>query len=385
MPVESGEMTQLAYVREDQFGTTPATPTGQILRCLPFTLEADANYIENPELRQDSMKAAGRRGALRGKGNFPGKLSYGTYDDFLAAALGNWEWASNVIKVKPIKTMSSASVAVAASGKTFTRLAGSFLTDGFAVGDYVQWAGFTNAGNNITVKITTLTATVMTCSGATGLVDETTAFGRFCSTNTRPSFTTEKGHKLNGIYFPHTGTVIDGFTMAGKVGEAVDIAFNVLSKSVGNESRSSVFSTLTAENTNPLMTGWDGSVKKGGVSIAELTGWTLEVARNSGIADAYGSSNLYDIRPGAVDVKGTLEMWFESPQSYTDYRTEADLALQILLGPGVSKSYQIDLTKCRYTGWKSEATDGMIRATCNLASTAPDSGTNTSIMFTRLP
>ena len=65
-----------------------------------------------------------------------------------------------------------ASVTVAAAGGTYTRTTGSFLTDGFWVGQQIQWSGFTNGGNNAIKTITALTATVMTVS-TTGLVNET--------------------------------------------------------------------------------------------------------------------------------------------------------------------------------------------------------------------
>ncbi|BDU76310.1 TipJ family phage tail tip protein [Mesoterricola sediminis] len=58
-------------------------------------------------------------------------------------------------------------VAVDGTAKTFTRDAGSFLTDGFAVGQSFQSWGFSNAANNGFFTITSVSATVLTCSGAT--------------------------------------------------------------------------------------------------------------------------------------------------------------------------------------------------------------------------
>jgi opacity protein-like surface antigen len=52
------------------------------------------------------------------------------------------------------------SCAVEDVGKTWTRASGSFVSDGFAVGDRVRITGFVNAGNNVTGYITTLTADV---------------------------------------------------------------------------------------------------------------------------------------------------------------------------------------------------------------------------------
>ena len=63
MATEIGNLTQLAYIQEAQFGTTPSTPTGQLVRFTDLSLGPDANYIDNPEFRVDNMRAAGRRGA----------------------------------------------------------------------------------------------------------------------------------------------------------------------------------------------------------------------------------------------------------------------------------------------------------------------------------
>ncbi|HEY6038804.1 MAG TPA: hypothetical protein VIV58_31195 [Kofleriaceae bacterium] len=62
---------------------------------------------------------------------------------------------------------SPASVTVNTAG-VYTRSSGSFLTDGFFVGQVVSWTGFVNGANNQSnVTITALTATVMTVGGVT--------------------------------------------------------------------------------------------------------------------------------------------------------------------------------------------------------------------------
>jgi hypothetical protein len=388
MPTEIGQFTQLAYIQEAQFGTTPATPTGQKLPIIAgLSLAPEADYIDNPTFRTDGMVAVGRRGALKGKGTIPGKLAYGQFDDFLAAACGLFEWAANVIKIKDVDVaaIGASTVSVLSAGKTYTRSAGSYLTDGMAVGDYVQWSGFTNAGNNITVKITTLTATVMTCANATGMVDEATVSNTKCVTNIRPSFTVEKGHLLTSNFFPFLGLCVNSVKMSGKTGEAVDISFDVLTKAVSNEATATLFTTLTAVNTNPLITAWDGSIKRNTVAMAQVVGWEINLTRNMDTAEVVGSSVLYDIQPKAHRITGSLELYFDSAQAYTDFRAETDLAIQINLGPGGTKSYQLDLTKVRYKNWKGDPKDGLGTVSVDFESYAPDSGTNTSFMLTRLP
>jgi len=63
-------------------------------------------------------------------------------------------------------------------GLTYTRTVGSFITDGFAIGQLVSVSGFSNVANNFTNhSITGLTATVMTISSAVDSVAETSSAG----------------------------------------------------------------------------------------------------------------------------------------------------------------------------------------------------------------
>jgi hypothetical protein len=103
-------------------------------------------------------------GALNGNG-----LEYPINSEYVEVFTGV---GTQVVLVNTIDSH-SLTVTVAAAGGTYTRSAGSFLTDRFRVGQTVTWSGFTNAGNNATKIISALTATVMTVTSNTGLVNET--------------------------------------------------------------------------------------------------------------------------------------------------------------------------------------------------------------------
>ena len=63
-------------------------------------------------------------------------------------------------------TAASQTITAASSGKTYTRDAGSYLTDGFEVGDMFSIAG-SHADNNDNLDvITAVTDTIITCAGA---------------------------------------------------------------------------------------------------------------------------------------------------------------------------------------------------------------------------
>ena len=297
---EVGNQTQVAYIAESTLGTTPATPAGQILRWLTFTLAGSKNYIENNELRTDRMRIPGRGGSMIGKGDLTDKLSYGTFDDFIAAALGT-PWATNVSKIG----------------------------------------------------------------------------------NTRESFTFEKAHLVNGIYFPFTGVVVDTMELSGKVNDAVDVKFGLIAKHCGTEAATTLFTSTTPQTTSDLITTWEGTITRGGTSAA-VTSWSLKLDNQYEQASVCGSPDLYDLRAKTAKVTGSLELYFDSPQAYADFRTDADWALHIGLGSGTSKSYSLDLARCRATSFKSEPKDGLMTCSFDFEGFVPLTGTDTSLKCTRI-
>ena len=301
MAVETGNQIQVAYIPEVTFKTTPATPVGKILRFTGFTLAADRNYLENPELRTDRQRTAGRGGVMVGKGDVSGVFSYGTYDDLLEAALGG-TWTTNVLKVG----------------------------------------------------------------------------------TTRKSFTFERLHKVNTLSFPFTGVVVDNFELSGKADQNVEAKFGLIAATCGTESGTTIWTSTTAAGTGLVLTTWDGSIKKGGVAIGTVVGWTLKGDNAYQEAKVCGSPNLYDLAQGTCRITGTMELFFDSYALYTDFRAENTVALQINIGTGTSSSYAFDLTQTKITKFGSPSTnDGLVSVTVEFESFVD--ATNTACKVTRIP
>lgn len=78
----------------------------------------------------------------------------------------------------------AATVTVAAAGGTYTRSSGSYLNDGFIVGQTVTFGGFANAGNNGAKVLTAVSALVLTVANA-GMVNEATVASTTANTPAR--------------------------------------------------------------------------------------------------------------------------------------------------------------------------------------------------------
>lgn len=123
---------------------------------------------------------------------------------------------------------------VVAAAKTYTRGSGSFITDGFVVGQAVTCSGFTNAGNNGVKIIATVGALVLTMTSATGLVNESgggdeRVLGPIVSTTTGNITSAAHGF-LTGdgpMAVTSTGTIPTGFADGGYVVKVSDDVFRL--------------------------------------------------------------------------------------------------------------------------------------------------------------
>jgi hypothetical protein len=88
-----GARSQLAYVKETVYGTTPTTPTTILLRTTGNSLELARATEESKELRSDRMITYVKLGNRNVKGSIDFELSYGTFDALLEGVTGG-TWTS---------------------------------------------------------------------------------------------------------------------------------------------------------------------------------------------------------------------------------------------------------------------------------------------------
>lgn len=98
MSQASGSRHNLGFIKENVFGTTPATPAFKAFRHNSTTLNLNRAAFGSDELRADRMIADWRAGTRSVEGNVVCELSQTSHDDLLAAALCG-TWTGNALKV----------------------------------------------------------------------------------------------------------------------------------------------------------------------------------------------------------------------------------------------------------------------------------------------
>lgn len=472
---------QFALSREPCWGFPAITPSGRLLR---FTGRPDINpsrsWITSEENRQDRETPLGTAGANSTKVSIGGELSYGSYDDLLEAALfGRWLPATGA---QPItlavscavaatgKTFTRASgsfltdgfavgdfvivsgfvnaanngafkitalsatvmtladalpasgvtlvdetlatgaifdrwnglpvqlgattLAVAATGKTFTRSAGSFLTDGLKVGDYIVTSGFATAGNNGSFKVTTLTALVATCAGAVGLVDE--AAKASCAYKSgrdvlkagtlRQFFDLEQGQMDFATlkYKAMRGAMVDQFKLTVPTSGKATVSFDLIGFGGDTPSSTPLTASPTAQSVTPIINTCIGSMTEDGVATAIATDFSLQLANNGKASPVLFQRDPGAMGVGARKISGKVAFRFTDRTREAKYFAETQVALAIMPTDPLGNKYVVTLPAVKYTSTTDEG--DLTDPALGLAFEAgPDATLGTSLQIERIP
>lgn len=96
MTVADGSLVRLAYIAESAIGTTPSTPTFQILRYETSDIRISKTTDIPNEVRADGNVASIVDVGRAVTGSINGLLSYSTYDDLIAAVMRS-AWSTDVL------------------------------------------------------------------------------------------------------------------------------------------------------------------------------------------------------------------------------------------------------------------------------------------------
>lgn len=156
-----GIRKQSTIGKQVALGTPLVGAGGQILRRETSIFTLSKAMYESTELVSHQQSTGSRHGVQSVTGKLTGLLSAATYKLL-------WATAMRKDFVAGVNSTALINVTAASTGGatgTYTRAAGSFLTDGFKVGDVIRWVGWATTGtpnNSRNFVITALTATVMT-------------------------------------------------------------------------------------------------------------------------------------------------------------------------------------------------------------------------------
>lgn len=335
MTIASGVFKKLSYKVQSGLGAPASGSGGTALPRTTSTLGLRKETYTSNDIKASQQRSGQRHGAKSVEGSISGDLIVGTHQDLEAAVLRQaWQTAAT--------TGAQVDIAAVASGSKFTQGAGSFLTQGFKIGDVVRQSGFTGGaaaltGNFLVTSVSAGELGGVFLDGSTMIDDAAgesvtiAVVGKKnwipATSHTRNYYTVEHYHSditqsevfedcvfgSMNISLPPTGMATVDFPVMG------------LDMTTGT---SQVLTTPTAATESGNIAAVNGVVYVNGAAVALLTGMDISVNGNVTLADPnVGSDKRADVFPGTIDVSGNATVYFQDGTMRDYFKNETEVSI----------------------------------------------------------
>lgn len=340
MAVAQGINKKTVYKKQTGLGAAAAGSGGQVVRRTSSVFQAPPDTFESNEIVGHQQSTGVGLGVVKPAGKIDGLLSPGTYATLLASLLRK-DMTTGV-------SATGATITIAASGQnwTLTRAAGSYLTDGFKIGDVVRLtAGSFNAANSqknlLIIALTATVATVRVVNGS-ALVAESNIASATLAVTGKKSLVPLSGH-TNDYYtfeewYPDLGrSEIYADQQVGQAALNLPATGNAtISLDTVGRTRTlgaaQVLTSPTAETVTDILTAVNGVILVNGAPVANVTGAQITINGNAAHSDAVVGSNVVDdIQRGRLAVSGSFTAKFDGVtlQTIFEGRSTTSLVLAV--------------------------------------------------------
>jgi hypothetical protein len=340
MPIAKGITKQVAIKKEVTYGTLAGAASARLLRRVTSNFNLKKETYQSNEIRTDYQIADFRHGVRSVDGTVAGEFSPGAYSDLFAAALAKAFVAGVAI--------TGAAITIAASGSqyTLTRGAGSYLTDGFKVGDVTRMTAATGLNAdclNKNLLITALTATVatvsvlngstMTPAAGTAVSYSVTGKKTFVPTtgHTSDSFTVEEFYSDIAQSEVFSGCKVNTVSVKIPATGMATLDFGFMGKDLAQTGTTQYFTSPTALGTSGVFAGVNGVVVFNGTPVAIITDATVNINRGISNATVLGSNSIAESFDGRAMVDGSFSLYFTDAVAKDAFKNETEVSLVFAL------------------------------------------------------
>lgn len=337
----------ISYGIETNWGVKPAAAF-KALRITGESLASQKQRSRPSEITRVRQVAKNVTQQKNSSGGINFALSFGTFDDLLAALLGN-VWTAPLA----IDGAGGDIAAVASGNKLTSTTANKFAV--IQVGQWIRLSGFSTGGgvNNGAARVAAkASATEITLAGKT-LVNETPAGtaakirgSMLRNDNEMQSLFLQKQAGSAGFtHYP--GALVSGGSISGGVGNFFSGSFNVMAK---DEVYSATSASTGAVQDAPTGGFHDAVANFGGTwlddvpMLAAVQNTSVDITREgAGMDFAMGSPGAVGGRWGQVQTNGKLDLLFKDYDLYRNrYDTEVQGRFAFLTADDSGNAYVIE-------------------------------------------
>lgn len=358
MAFSSGVEKRVVISKETTWGTLPATNTGTIFGRTEATFNLERAQFQSAMITSSGQTQDARSGSDSITGTLNAELSAGTYKDIFAALLRG-PWVAGAAY--------TASTISAAAGK-FVRSTGSWITDGYKVGNRVTVSGFTSpaTANNANWLVIGVTATDLSVAEVNGTTVTVKAAGDSVTiavvgkkliipmspTNrTDDSFTVEEFYAATNEAYLSTGVKFGSAAIQIQPNQMTTVNFSAMGRTQDKKATAGAYFTApTAASTSGMFSGNRGIIVIDGIVQGVVTAANFEINGNLESGDVVMQRQAANIFLGRVGVTGEISIYYQDSTLYDKFKSETDVTLVLFFDAGNGQEMVFTLPRCRLGG-----------------------------------
>lgn len=319
MPVQSTSGVVIAYKRETTFGTLATNDaTARRVPYVSSSLALQKTAIENPEIRSDFQRSRVRHGNRQVAGELAVNGQVTTYRDLIESVVRR-----DFTQVTTLAALTNVTSAVVGTGGTFTRAAGSWITDGLRVGMVIRMTGWTTtavANNSRNYTIAALTATVLTvvepvAAKASGDSVVVSIPGRVtwtpATSHTQHSYSIEEWSPDVPRSDRFLGCRVGSMGLSVGSGDRAQMTFAFTGRD-RQDATTQFYTSATAAGGQQMHLGASGLLVLQGGAVGYVTSLSMTIDNGVEAQYAIGTNMPFDVAYAQQTVSGELSCYFES-------------------------------------------------------------------------
>ncbi len=363
----SSSLTQIRYIQETVFGTTPAVGNPNELRITGESLDYSVEKTVSEELNADRASTDNIQVSASTSGSLEVEFSFAEYDKLMQAALmGTW----TSMGTAGITTTFSATIATGTITASVATSGANAFTN-LVAGQWFTLSGTGTANDNKLFRVSKSvapTSTVITLDAAT----PGTAGGPFASTTLKASrlsngsllrtFSIEKNFTDVDEFFCYRGQAVNSFSLSLASGSKTTASFNFMGRDAVADDDTMLPGVPVASTSNRVMSGVSGTSCAMWANGTPMTGvYVNSITLN--YDNALRSINALCVGLGAVGLGiGTIavtldiELYFTSGRKFFDEflaNTNQEIAFSAIDTDG--QGYTFTLPKANVASYKVSA------------------------------
>lgn len=339
MAIAVGVSKRVVAAREGTW-SSQSTASGQVLRRVSSTVGLTKDAYSSNEILPSMQVRDFRHGTRRVQGQITGELSPYTYSDLLAIALRRDLTAGSS------STMTN--IAASSASPNFVRVSGSFLTDGFKLGDIIKttgWSGAGTANNNVYWRVISVSALQMDVFNINGTGSTVATMASSDSVTMavvgKKTFIPQSGQTDASFTLEHWFSDLSQSELfTGCKPAQIDIGMpaqgmstfgmNVLGYDMST-ANAAVFGTASAATTTNIAAAVNGVLRLAGSDQVVVTGIQFSLNNNMQAPSVVGRNTVPAIFRGRAIVQGSLTAYFDSVALRNAFINETEVSLSVNL------------------------------------------------------